>query len=468
MPPPRVSVVIPTYQRCASVLRAIEALDRQTLPPAEYEVIVVVDGSTDGTREMLAACKVSYRLEAAWQPNGGRASARNAGIARARGELVVFLDDDMQPVPGLLAAHLDAHPPGSRRAVVGPVPIPEDPADPPIVGYRREGMHALLTRLADPAYRLGFRDMYTGNLSVRRAVLEEVGVFDTTFTLYGHEDYEIALRLAKAGVELAYDPAAVAYQRYEKDFAGMARDCIARGETAVLFARKHPDAAAGTRLAGFREASWHWRLLRSILLELSELWPDLPERLIQLVTRLERRRPRKLHGYYTVAVDFFFWLGAGAALARERELGAGKAPLPLTMRLLMAILVLLALSASARLVLRAASQPGRAGAPDEITAYESRFHGLGDALPVYTRLGYLAGALPPGADGGDDPGRVAFKRYLLAQYALLPAILRPDGRAGLVLGNFDSPAQADTAAGSGLEVIRDLGNGVLLLRGPLR
>jgi glycosyltransferase involved in cell wall biosynthesis len=468
MSQPRVSVVIPTYQRCASVRRALEALVGQTIAPSEYEVIVVVDGSTDGTREMLAGCQVPYWLAAVWQPNGGRASARNAGIARARGELVVFLDDDMEPVPAFLAAHLDAHPPGSRRAVVGPVPIPDDSLDPPIVAYRRQGMHTLLERLAEPGYRLGFRDIYTGNLSVRREVLQQVGAFDAAFTLYGHEDYEIALRLVKAGVELAYCPPAVAYQRYEKDFPAMARDCIARGETAVLFARIHPDAAAGLRLAGYGEGSWKWRLLRSVLLWISDLRRDFPERLMQLVTRLEQRRPRRLHAYYTMAVDFFFWLGARSARAREEKPGHNSTAVPTAMRVGVGLLVLFAVASSARLVLRAIRDPAMGAKPDEVTAYESRFSELRRTLPAGARLGYVTDAVPPPAAGADDPGRDAFKRYLLAQYTLLPAILRPDADAELVLGNFASSGLVDTAALTGLEVVHDFGQGVVLLRGPRR
>jgi glycosyltransferase involved in cell wall biosynthesis len=462
MSAPRVTVIIPTYQRRESVRRALEALGRQTIAPSEYEVIVVIDGSSDGTRELLAAWSGPVRVEAVWQPNAGRACARNAGIARATGELVVFLDDDMEPVPDFLAAHLGAHPPGARRAVVGPVPIPEEPGEAAIVAYRREGMHALLDRLGGPGYRLGFRDIYTGNLSVRRDVLDEVGAFDTMFTVYGHEDYEIGLRLAKAGVDLAYCASALAYQRYEKDFPGMARDCIARGETAVLFARKHPEAAGGTRLAGYHDASWKWRLVRSSLLWLSELWPRVPERLMTLITRLERRRPARLHKYYTLAVDFFFWYGARTAVAREAGLNSGRLAMSAALRITTGLLVLFALVSAARLVLRAVNQPR--GGVDEITAYEARFRELQGTLPARARLGYLSDTLSSRGSDGADPGRLAFKRYLLAQYALLPAILRSEPDGELVLGNFDSLADTRRRAPQGFQVVRDLGNGVLLLR----
>jgi GT2 family glycosyltransferase len=462
---PRISVVIPTYQRCASLRRALEALKSQTMAASDYEVIVAIDGSTDGTREMTAGFHAPYRLEAIWQGNAGRAAARNAGIALARGELVVFLDDDMEPAPGFLRAHHEAHPPGSRRAVVGPVPIPDNPADPPIVGYRREGMHALLEKLAQPGYQLGFRDVYTGNLSVPRDVLNDVGAFDTTFTLYGHEDYEIALRLMRAGVALAYCPSAVAYQRYEKDFPALARDCIARGRTAVLFARKHPDAAAGLRLSGYREGPRKWRLLRALLLWLSNVSPGFPDRMIRLMTSVERRRPRRLHEYYTLAIDYFFWLGARSATAEETT--RGRAMVPVAMRIGMAMLVLFAGASSARLLARALREPVRER-PDEITRYEGRFLELREALPIGARVGYVTAPVDSASDGGDDPGRLAFRRYLLAQYALLPATVLADADAELVVGNFESGHSVDSAATAGLRLVRDFGGGVMLFRNPRR
>ena len=107
--PPLVSVVIPTYQRRALLELALRAHARQEMAAGQYEVVVSVDGSDDGTREMLAAFEAPYSLVWWWHPNVGRASARNLGIARARGELIVLLDDDMEPTPVFLRAHAAEH-----------------------------------------------------------------------------------------------------------------------------------------------------------------------------------------------------------------------------------------------------------------------------------------------------------------------------------------------------------------------
>src|SRR5512135_2587732 len=104
---PYVSVIIPTYNRRDSVERALRALAHQTLAPETYEVIVSIDGSQDGTREMVATFVAPYQLSGIWQPNQGRAAACNAGIRAAQGDVLVILDDDMEAAPGFVLGHRD-------------------------------------------------------------------------------------------------------------------------------------------------------------------------------------------------------------------------------------------------------------------------------------------------------------------------------------------------------------------------
>lgn len=312
--PCRASVIIPTYRRCASVQRLLHALARQTLPADDYEVIVSIDGSEDGTREMVDRLPSPYELRALWQPNRGRAAACNAGIREARGELLVLLDDDMEPAPGFLAAHRQAHPGGSRLGVLGAVPITLDPSSPPVVEYIGMKFNRHLQKLAQPDYRIHFRDFYSGNFSIRREVLLDVGIFDEAFKVYGNEDGELALRLLGAVVRLVYSPEAVAQQHYTKDFAALARDNVAKGRTAVLLARKYPDTFRDLKLSTYRQGSRKWRLLRAGLLGLGSLSAGTPDAVIRFMEWLERRRPAQLHLYYGLALDYFYWLGARSAL----------------------------------------------------------------------------------------------------------------------------------------------------------
>jgi GT2 family glycosyltransferase len=326
---PVVSVVIPTYQRCSSVRQAVEALARQTLPSEAYEVVVSIDGSEDGTREMLAAQRVPYPLRTVWQSNRGRAAARNAGIGEARGRLVVFLDDDMEAAPGLLSAHLEAHTsmhgPGRSLGVIGAAPIVTRSAS-PLTEYLARRFQERLDTLAQPGRVPRFNDAYTGNLSVPRAMLLEIGGFDESFQLYGHEDYEFVLRLVKAGVQLVFSPAALAFQHQDKEFPSLARDTVARGKTAVLFGNKHPEVRRELKLGAFDRETRKWRLLRAVLLGFTRLFDGVPDAVTSLVTTLERRRPRRLDRYYAMALDYFYWVGVQAALRAGESVPAGHHP----------------------------------------------------------------------------------------------------------------------------------------------
>lgn len=313
-----ISVVIPTYQRRAAVERALTALGAQTIPATAYEVIVAIDGSDDGTREMVSAFPAPYRVHTLWQPNRGRAAACNAGIRAASGDLVVLLDDDMEAAPELLAAHERAHGDAPGRAVIGAAPVvPDDPTY-PLAEFIRAGFARRLAKLARADCTIRFNDVYTGNFSIRRATLLGVGAFDEDFRHYGHEDYELAVRLLEAGVELRYSSDAVAYHHYDKNLAAVARDSIGRGRNDVLFGGKHPEVRAHLRLGGGR-GSRSRRLLRGALLALSRVLPTIPQWTLAFVQSLERRRTRGLDGYYDFLLDYFYWLGATAAVRERRK-----------------------------------------------------------------------------------------------------------------------------------------------------
>jgi GT2 family glycosyltransferase len=324
----RASVVIPTRNRRDSLERALNALARQATPPQEFEVVVSVDGSEDGTQEMVEAFAGPFALRAVSPAGRGRAAACNAGASTARASLLVLLDDDMEPAPGFLAAHLAAHPDGSRRGVVGGVPISIGRSSPPVVVFIGSKFNGHLERLARPGYRMTFRDFYSGNFSIARELFLEVGGFDEEFRVYGNEDGELALRLLKAGVELHYSAAANAEQHYDKDFAALARDNIAKGRTAVLLSRKWPDALSDLKFANRGRDSRKWRFARAGLVALSRIVPGTPEAVIGLVERLERRRPPRLDVYYRFALDYFYRLGARRALAAPSEGLPPVSPLP--------------------------------------------------------------------------------------------------------------------------------------------
>jgi len=308
-PEPLVSLVIPTYQRCASVERLLQALSQQSLLPEKFEVIIVIDGSMDGTRELVDHAQTPFSLSCIGQTNQGRAAACNLGIRAAQGSLIVLLDDDMEPSPQLLETHLAAHRTDPRLGVLGAVPIRLEPSSPPVVQFIGAKFNQHLEKLAQPGYVLKLRDFYSGNFSIRRTVLMQVGLFDDKFKIYGNEDLELSWRLRQAGIRLVYCAEALATQHYEKDYAALAKDNIAKGKTSLLLIKLHPEVISDTKLSTYSQESIAWRMLRSGLLFISRFWRQLPQTLIRFILWNEKRCPARLQLYYRLSLDFFYWLG---------------------------------------------------------------------------------------------------------------------------------------------------------------
>lgn len=303
------------------VQRALMALAHQTLSPDQYEVIVSIDGADDETSRMIAQLDVPYRLIVSAQPHKGRAAACNAGIGLAHGELVILLDDDMEPGLGFLAAHWHAHPLGSQLGILGAVPITVEESSSPLVKYIGDKFNRHLKQLAQPGYQFKLTHFYSGNFSIRREILLRVNAFDEAFKVYGNEDLDLSVRLRMAGVQLRFCSEASARQYYTKDFASLARDNIAKGSTAVLLATKHPQTFQDLKLAAYQQGSGLWRLLRSVLLGLSRLWAGMPNSVVVFVTWLEKHEPAQLYLIYRLALDYFYWLGAKSALRDNARVG---------------------------------------------------------------------------------------------------------------------------------------------------
>ena len=238
----RISVVIATKDRARYLERALASLERQDGAP-EFEAIVVDNGSSDGTRAVAerqrerARYPLLYLHEA--EPNRGK--ARNRGIAAARGDLVVFCDDDVRAPAGWLAAHAHAHARTGHPAVVnGPivnVPSYDD-----------------LRKASAANYSRAF--LCTCNVSVPRAALQSVGGFDEGFDLYGWEDTELGVRLRAAGLQRKFAWAAAIWHIKPPDENTLAietRKAVEKARMATRFVEKHPSKRArmATGVYGF-------------------------------------------------------------------------------------------------------------------------------------------------------------------------------------------------------------------------
>ena len=314
------SVVVPTYRRRDSVVRALTALARQDIPGGAFEVVVAVDGSGDGTKEAIEAFRAPYELRVVDGEHRGRAAAGNAALALAAGEVVLILDDDMEPAPECLDRHGRHHAPGTAVCVMGGVPIRVGRDAPPAARFMAWKFDLHLNNLAQPGHTFALRDFYSGNTSIRRDVLLNVGLFDEAFTRYGNEDLELSLRLRGANVRLLYDPDALAYQHYEKDLVALARDTFEKGTTAVLFTHSHPGAFDELQLASYNGHSLWWRALRAALLHATRAWGTVSSAVLGVARALERT-PVARPLFFILLLDYFYWLGVQSALTEAPPSG---------------------------------------------------------------------------------------------------------------------------------------------------
>jgi peptidoglycan/xylan/chitin deacetylase (PgdA/CDA1 family)/GT2 family glycosyltransferase len=244
----RFSVVIPTFQRRELVVRAVSALERQSF--RDFETIVVIDGSSDGTADALRSLELSFPLLIVEQPNRGAAAARNAGAAGAHGALLLFLDDDMEADPELLAEHERSHAAGAD-IVLGHLPL--HPASPPSVLTPGVGRwtERRRQRLAEAGSHIPASDLLTGQLSIARETFERLGGFDLAFTregAFGGEDVDFGHRARQEGLSIAFNQAAVSFQYYDIDPSVFTRRSREAASAAQELAAKHPEHA--TELGG--------------------------------------------------------------------------------------------------------------------------------------------------------------------------------------------------------------------------
>ncbi|HXO16933.1 MAG TPA: glycosyltransferase [Candidatus Dormibacteraeota bacterium] len=224
------SVVIATRDRERYLRTALASLQAQAGAPP-FEVVVVDNGSTDGTKGVVAeyaGVLQAVRYVAAPQPNRGQ--ARNRGVAAASGRYVLFCDDDVEAPTGWIAAHAAAQR-GGDRVVNGPilnVPSLECRPKPTAANYSR----AFLC---------------TCNASLSRAAFTSAGGFDEGFDLYGWEDTELGVRLRSAGLRWTF-----AWDAYlwhlkppqENTLAVEARKAVEKARMATRFLAKHPSRRA--------------------------------------------------------------------------------------------------------------------------------------------------------------------------------------------------------------------------------
>ena len=227
-----------TYNRAHLLGRVLDACFEQDVARGQYEVVLVNDGSSDGTAEVIEAARARARVSftAITQTNAGLAHARNTGIAASQGARLIFIDDDVLPMPNFVAEHLRAAARAPDVVVRGAVIEVES-----------------FERLPAPFWSLrnySANWFWTSNVSVSRRALDAVRIderqwFDETFSEYGWEDIELGLRLREAGTRGVFNKRAVAFHYKPesapvRDIDDVVRQKRAQARTALILEQKHP------------------------------------------------------------------------------------------------------------------------------------------------------------------------------------------------------------------------------------
>ncbi len=233
---PKVSIVLPTYNRLSQLQKVLAGLEAQIYPLPAFEVVVVSDGATDGTDEFLRTYTTPLNLRLFVQRNQGAATARNLGIKMAQGEIIVFLDDDVVPEPQLITEHVATHQRHEAEVVVlGPMLTPQDFTLKPWVHWEQTMLYKQYADIAAERWQPTARQFYTGNASVARRYLLATGGFDTS--LRRAEDVELAYRLADRGLSFVFNPDAIGYHYADRSFTAWQETPTLYGRNDVIFAR---------------------------------------------------------------------------------------------------------------------------------------------------------------------------------------------------------------------------------------
>lgn len=230
-----VSIIIPTLNRREILKKCLGYLFTQTYPKDKYEIIIVDDGSTDGTNEMIKELSPPHPLKYLKQEAGknGPACANNLGIKNAQGEVVLFMNSDIFVLPDFIEEHMKFHRLYPNHIVQGP-------------SYNTTNFENPFKATSDYSGYSNIQMGYfvTWNVSIPKEFIEKAGYFDEDFRPYSWEDIELGYRLRRLGIKQKFNRKATGFHYRKKftldDLPGIKEKSMIMGRNGVLYYRKHP------------------------------------------------------------------------------------------------------------------------------------------------------------------------------------------------------------------------------------
>jgi glycosyltransferase involved in cell wall biosynthesis len=306
---PRLSVIVPTVGRPGSLARCLGALAAQDVE-SPFEIIVVDDAPAGSGRPVVAPNPVRVI------DGGGRgaAAARNAGARAARGDVLLFLDDDLVPVPELVRRHLAHHDGGADLIVIGRCP-PRPPGRGLTDCAAALWWEDRFREMAESA-ALTFTDVLSGNTSIRRARFLSLGGFEDGLGTLRREDWHWGIQSLEAGVMVAFDLDAIAVHEFALTAGDRIAAAFAEGRGDAVLARRRPEFVHA--LPHVRSGGWR---PKGTALALALRREPARRRVIEALDALERLRLRGM--WWRV-----FQAAQASEYARGRRVARGLAPVP--------------------------------------------------------------------------------------------------------------------------------------------
>ncbi len=239
---PAISIVMPTHNRSDKLDRVIRRLMAQDVPGEMFEVIIVDSMSSDDTPEFLQELAqrydniISLRCE-----KPGAASARNMGLARATGPLVLLLDDDILVGPGLVRQMLQEQNRHPGRILLGKIVAPWEHSVDPFQRYLLQARDVNVYDFPDPQ-NVPANYFYTACVAIPQSLLGELR-FDEGFRVYGVEDIEFGFRLLADETAMVFLPGQQVLHDYYPEYRGYRQKKYKAGYSLGYFLAEHPEHA---------------------------------------------------------------------------------------------------------------------------------------------------------------------------------------------------------------------------------
>lgn len=309
---PKLSVILTTYNRPKLLEKTLVGFANQTASKEDFEIIVVDDGSQPPVKRIAEEFCDRINVVYLRQENKGLAAARNTGIKAAKGQIVLFSDDDDVPAPDLIAEHLRSHQehPDERIAVLGHLDWHSDLQVTPLMHYITHvgGEYFGYDKLQDGQFYNVWK-WWGGLISAKRSLLKSVeGPFDSRLR-FGYEDTELVCRLWDKDIKILYNAQAKSFILRPVDFEGFCRRRYMQGQALYRVASAHPEIIIPRY--GLQDAAhlYHSRYARSL-----QEWADKVIKFEPVLNeRVKRQDPeydKLMQSVYTLYRECFigYWL----------------------------------------------------------------------------------------------------------------------------------------------------------------